>query len=363
MLKRKSAKAALPSVDPRSLFRGTKKSLWNFWEHGVTSSFVDRFQDCRRQTELTYVEGYTSRSISEGLEFGTLCHYILEQVYTDYHNITFSVPDMEDIRSYVEEYETFWRKAVPNPTEAQLAQQELCYAKAEALLPAYFARYSGDFTGKYIPTLSVVQPKKFVALEGEFSVPYVFPDGAKTVLRGKRDMVFLDAKGGEYILDSKFLSIIEPKIIIKTMPVNFQLNLYIHARAEENKLAGRPAPKGAMLNIARRPQTRYNPEKESLSDYAERTAEAVADPKKYPKNFLRIAMTVAPSETKEWKETTLDPIMDDIRGWWDGRYPHYRSPKHVAGKYGLSDMFNLLVENDPSNVYKRTKPFNELLDV
>ena len=348
--------AGMFDVDPFwscLLFRGKKESLWKFWNHGVTGSFVDRFQDCRKQTELAYVDGWTPRNTNEGLEFGTLGHKIMERAYK------LAKPRKFKIDQWIEEYEQEWRTAIPNPTEAQLAQQELIYAKAQAILPAYFQRYDGDFLGKYTVPFNGPKPVSFLATEGEFCIPYIFPDGYTTYFRGMRDIVFLDKAGGHWISDYKFLSVIDARVILATMQCNFQLWGYMYSYMIETGLV----PKGAILNIIRRPATRYNPAKETLHEYMERTTIDCADPEKYPINFLRIAMAVTKQEILDWKKYTLDPIMDDVRGWWEGRYPNYRSPKHVAGKYGLCDLFMPLVENNFTNVYKRTRPFNELMGV
>jgi hypothetical protein len=34
-----------------SYFRDQKVSVWRFWDHGVTSSLIDRFQECTKQCE------------------------------------------------------------------------------------------------------------------------------------------------------------------------------------------------------------------------------------------------------------------------------------------------------------------------
>lgn len=348
-------------------FRQQKVSVWQFWEHGVTSSFIDRFQECTKQCEISYVDGWTPRNVSEGIEFGNCGHWVSERVYTNdarrgrelFKNKVDPDRVVEFVRQWVSAYEERWLMLVPNPTEGQLKQQEMVYAKVTATLVNYLIRYSGDFTGVYKPKVSATAPAKFTSSEGQFRVPYLFPDGRGTFLNGKRDIVFKDRRGGEWVRDFKYQSIIDPNLVVKTMPVNFQLWFYIYAHFAET---GR-VPKGAILDIAARPQHRFNPEKESLKEFEDRIIVAFAEVESYPKRFIRIEMAITKGELLEWMKTTLDPIMEHIRGWWEGRYPHYMSPKHVSNKYGLADVFPALVNNDFSTCYKRTKPFNELMEV
>lgn len=352
----------------QQLFRGTEKSLWNFYAHGVTSSLLNAFLICREQTRLAYVLGLGSRFTPLAMEFGTCCHWVLEQVY---HEMEYrSLVDGRDMRpeALVREYEQKWLAETPAPTQAQLENQEKIYGMAEIVLPEYFRRWDGDFTGKYSHGSETTRPAKWLSLEEIFNVPYQYPDGLTVPIRGRRDGVFVDGRGAVWVFDTKCRSVINDEDAMDTLPFDLQQMLYLWVTCEQAKTTGlrkeigcetsKAFPSGVVMNIIRRPGQRWLKD-DTLSSFLDRVRADVS-PKKYDHYFIRYQMSIGVEEVLLWKKTSFDPIMREIRGWWEGKVPHYMNPNGLVTKYGRCQYFLPITKGDFSGCFKREKIFPEL---
>lgn len=357
--KRYTARTGFPTFRKRDADYFSGVGVWNLFRDGVTPTFIESFITCREQTRLAYVLGWQGKSNPMSIEFGNCIHWILEEAYAAPEEL----PDKENCDYLVQSYTEFWKENNPSPSEQAIEQQNLVYGFAAATLPAYFRRWSGDFTGTYGEMPNVTpHPRKWLALEGELDVPYVYPDGLVVRLRGKRDAVFLDKEVKRRVLDTKCLSVVNDSEMMDTFPIDFQQNYYLWCDLQEHgNVAG-----GAIKNIYRRPGQRRKVN-ENLHDYFARIAAEAGDPKQWDTKgkdtvgwFVRYNLSVVESEIREWKRTRLDPIMQDIRDWVEGKRSHYPSDKFAVGKYGRCNLFGALVEKDFTNCFKRTKPFPEL---
>lgn len=357
---------------PRST--GPGAGIWNFWRDGVTPSMLKAFDEDRKGAELKYVQGWTARSEGMGIAFGNCMHRCLEWVYDEFPKITEKnvfdgSVDNTTLKvacdTFVVQYKHEWAASHPDPTTETLQQQELVYGIAQATLPSYIKRWSGDFWGKYdfMPNPSS-HPVTYEALEGEFKVPYVYPDGMCVWLRGKRDMKFRDSKSNKFVLDTKCLSVISDRDIINMFPVDLQQNCYLLADLIDT---GEMAL-GVIKNVIRRSAHKRKKD-ESLPDFLKRMAEDIADAKQWdvkgPKGettgwFARFEMQTSETELLDWKANWLDPLMQDVRMWVEGITPNYPTEGGMAGKYGTSDVFEPIVNSNYNNLYQRSKPFPEL---
>jgi hypothetical protein len=338
----------------QSLFQGKHPSLWNFWKDGVSSSFLSYFNTCLEQTRLCYVEGWSSRSVPLAFEFGTCMHWVFEQVYG---TVRTKPPSEDECRYWVSEYQKVWMKTIPYPTAKQLEQQELVYGMAEAVLPYYFTRWEGDFTGTYRWHNNTTAPVQWHSLEETFKYPYTFPDGKQTVLRGKRDGVFVDRRGKYWVFDTKCRSVINHDDALETLPFDTQQMLYLYATAMELK----KMPAGVIMNIVRRPGQRRG-DGEELPPFLGRIRKDVSNPKRYDHYFVRYEMVVGRDELLEWKKNQLDPMMQTVRMWWEGKLPHYLREQHLITKYGHCSMYAPIVRKEFAQCYKRQYAFNELTE-
>lgn len=321
-----------------------KDSRWDFWEEGVSSSLLSSWLTCREQFRLGVVEGWRSYYTPLALAFGTCMHWCLEKAYSEKYP-----PNAGRCRALIASFETLWNREQPNAPTRQREVQQRVYGLAEAVLPSYFQRWAGDFLGEKYPVKNGTPvPVKWLALEKQFSVPYVFPDGMQTWIRGTRDAVLEDKRKDVWVFDSKCRSIINEEDTIDCLPTDLQQMLYLWAYVEETK----KYPTGTVMNIVRRPGHRQGSE-EDLKSFFARVSKEVSNPKKWDHYFIRFAMRVTPKEIDEWKTRVLDPIMADVRGWWEGRSPHYLNPLALVSKYGRCAMFNAITANNFTGLYRR----------
>lgn len=320
------------------------KSRWNFWEEGVSSSLLNLWLTCREQFRLEVVEGWRSHNTPFYFAFGTCSHWCLQQAYAKPE-----IPNAKGVAKLVGDFERLWKKERPQAPQKQRESQEKVYGLAEALLPTYFQRWAGDFPGeKYPRRHNTVQPKTWEGLEKRFEYTYTYPDGKKVPIRGTRDGLIYDAKRKLWLFDSKFRSVINEEDTLDTLPHDFQQMLYLLVTMEEYK----QAPAGTVMNIARRPGHRQG-QNEGLREFLKRVAKDVANPKRWDHYFMRVQMDITPREIQEWRTTQLDPLMLDVRAWWEGRAPHYMNPNALISKYGRCQMFNAIVFKNYNGLYRR----------
>lgn len=355
-------KAYLEGTSPK-LFRGTNKSLWRFWEHGVTSSFLGLYLQCKEQTRLHYCEGWSSRMTPIYFEFGTCCHWVLEMAYkrpmdaNAYAKKGAWRPDIKWIKLKLKEYKAMWLASVPRPTERQLETMEEVYGLALVVLPSYFERWSGDFTGKYNyeDGRRVASPHRWHSLENVFCIPYTYPDGKKTFIRGRRDGVFWDAKKQLWVFDTKCRSRDNDQTALDTLASDLQQNLYLWVTWKETG----KVPAGTIMNIIKRP-TNYRRVDETLAAYLDRVRVLYEKKESYDISLKRYEFCILKSDLLQWQSKILDPIMMDVRLWWEGKTPHYQNPHGLETKYGKCEMFAPLTRGDFTLCYRRPYAFNEL---
>lgn len=357
----------IEKLDPnaKGLFRDEFPSLWNFHEHGVTSSFLNSFLTCREQTRLHYVEGWASRHVPLAFEFGTCCHWILEQAYSP-DNIRKIKPMLETafeqlplwIQLQVDTYEKKWLEQVTLPSQKQLEQQELVYGMANAILPSYFTRWNGDFLGKYSYHNGTTAPVKWDSLEEVFEIPYEYPDGLVVPIRGRRDGVFYDKRNKLWVFDTKCRSVINDDDALDTLPFDLQQMLYLYVTRVQKEVN----PAGVIMNILRRPGQRRGMD-EALTDFLERIAAEYAKPAKFDHHYKRYEMAIDRNEISDWKADMLDPLMLDVRAWYEGTAPHYMNHNALITKYGKCGMFLPICKNEFSQCYRREHCFSELAEV
>ncbi len=325
------------------LFRGTDKSVWKFYTEGVSSSLLSKFLTCREQARLHLVEGLRSRTEPLYLALGTSGHWMLHQFYEKK-----KPPTNKRILKLLGSYKEAWLAEVPRPTNAMLEQQDTVYGLLKILLPAYCQRWSGDWKlGKAYPfSTDTVCPSNWQALEGAFTTDWEYADGVKVPIRGQWDGVFLAGKRKRYwCFDSKFLSVISPDDIEETMAYNLQFMLYLWAM---RKLTGQ-LPNGFLMNVCRRPTHRLG-KYENKPDFFARVAKDIeARPDHF---FQRYELRINTEDLKTFEENVLSPLMDDVRGWWDGTVPHYLNPTALVSKYGRCEMFLPITQGNFAHTYR-----------
>lgn len=319
--------------------------LWD-WSQGVTQGSLEAFMACREQFALGYIEGWSSKSFSVALEFGTIIHLMLEQLTPGANESTIA---SQTTKSYSSS-----RKATLNPSDLGTMEQTL--ANAEAIFPTYVA-YWKDYDAKI----------RYIQREHVFKFPHTFTtfSGSKEeiLLTGMRDGDIRDINGGLVLFETKTKSSIDDIAIQDGLRADLQTCLYLYSLFREYK----EEPVGILYNIIRRPQLRLK-KGEPMCDYKQRV---IADIKERPDwYFRRFEVTVLPGDIQVFVDTTLDPVLRQLHQWWESikndpfhRWAspyHYRSLPALMTKYGKAWHYNLTIRGLKNEYYLKSSPFPEL---
>ncbi len=307
---------------------------WDFWQDGISVSFLNLFLEDKEQTRLAYVEGYRSQYIKPAIEFGEICHWLLASIYK-----TNKRPGSKRVKSLLRKYEKTWFVTHRLLSEKQRIEMNRIFAQAEIVLLKYFEYFNGEDFGRY---------KIWIDCERYFRLAYRYPDGAKTYIKGIFDGVF-EKKKKLWLLETKTKGQIDLVTIIETLKFDLQTMLYFY---HLYKLKHQ-TPAGILYNIIRRPGHKFT-QKDTEKSFIDRVAKDVNNPKNKSHYFMRPEMYMTLSEIKDWKRDQLDPIMQEVRLWIEGVSPHYIKPNALVTKWGRCDLYQLIV-NDRVALYKRNK--------
>lgn len=327
-----------------------KRKRWNLWRDGVSQSLLLVFLQCKEQFRLKFKELWTSRTLSLPMEFGSCGHWLLRKSYASR-----TIPSKKVLDHALDGYDRLWKKYNPMVRQKEIENQEYIYALWSALFPAYCERWKADFGKKSRYKLTTVCPANWIALEEQFDIPYTYPDGMTTRIRGIWDGLFKDTRKGIWTFETKTKGVIETSLLEDILPVDLQVWLYLWAAWKKYQCY----PKGILYNIIRRPTHRQG-KKENYKQFLERLEKDINKSGRQDHFFLRWEMAIGKDEIQQWQEKTLDPIMQELRMWEAGKLPHYANPVALTTKYGKADMFEPIVRKEFRNCYRRENVFNEL---
>lgn len=325
------------------LARNSPATFYDIQKDGITQGLLGTWMDCREKARL-FLKGYSSKSTSMGLTFGTIVHACLDGVYSDIqHGRLKRVPTEEEVKTYVAKAEQAWRTEHYTADPHALQHLEMALLLSEQVLPVYFEYWKRD-----------LREVQWTGLERSFALPYTLRDGRSTLLRGKLDGDFLRGKA-LWLFETKTKSHIEEEDLVDRLPFDLQVNFYLYAlRKQKQQL-----PKGVWYNLIRRPGLRQG-KAESLPDFATRCGEDVrARPEWY---FSRLELAVTEQELDKW-EGEFDDILRDFYDWWEGKSGHYKNSSMCETKYGRCEYLHLCAAKRMSYYTKRDKVFRELEDL
>jgi len=337
--------------EEKSPFEG---GVWDFWEHGVSQSFIQLFRSCKEQTRLAFVEGWTSRKSSLALDFGTCCHVALSELHGKK-----KVPTVNQIDRAIDVFEKDWKREYPKPTTKQTEEIHHVMALAKPVLEAYVKRYAGDWGGKYPFRNKTVVPATWLHLESRFRVPFEFEDGKIVWLNGRFDGGFEDNRkiARKWLFETKTKAMIQEDIIVDLLPLDVQVMLYLWALWKTEGVR----PTGVLYNVIRRPGLRQG-KAEQFVDFIKRVREDVFKPARQDHYFIRWELQITKKELEVWERTQLRPMLEEIRLWWEGKSPHYLNESALVAKYGRCSLYEPIVNGNFNDCFQREHPFNELVD-
>ena len=291
---------------------------WDLYKNGISVSFLQSFLTCQEQCRLKYIEGWMPKKVPLSMQFGSLCHKILEL-----HNVE------EGTKAYRKEFKK--EKDLILPSEYE--QLEMAELLAEAIMPAYFEAWGAND-----------KKRKWLVKEHRFSMKV---EGVK--FKGFLDGVFRDDQGGIWLFESKFMSQIDDDVIQDSITFDLQCMAYL------KYLTTRYDPKtikGVCYNIVRRPGQRRGAN-ESLQKFQARIKNEVSKLSNRDHYFKRWLMHITPEEIDKYWDKVLLPVVRHVIHWWDNGMPSYPNPMSLVTKYGKCDMFDLIVFDRTEGYRKR----------
>ncbi len=319
-----------------------KPAGWDLWKDGVTYSFIASYLACREQTRLAFCEMLRKKEDAYPLSYGSCIHWCLAEMAK-----LSKKPNRKKVLEYIQAYR---KRFVDGTMTSTTAQQnwERVEAIAEILLPGYVDYWSGDWTGKYRsdPTVEFVRPVKWIDLEESFKVPYEYPDGKVAWLRGKRDGIFWSESKRIWLFETKVKSQINYDMIREMLPWDFQVLFYMYT-------SNLPIC-GVVYNLVRWPGFRS----QDIAQVQDKVRDDIeARPSYY---FTRINTEIGKDEIATFKTTVLDPIMQEIRAWTEGKAPHFMNPMALTNRYGRSRFYEWIVYGNTNLYEQRETVFQEI---
>ncbi len=307
---------------------------------GITQGLLTMFQECRQKAKW-FLEGWSAKSTSMGLTYGSIGHEVLERVYTQVQK-TGATPSSGYVRTVITNVEKEWHAEHKRADKQTLEYVELSLLIAEATMPIYFEYWHKD-----------AKEMKWRALETDFCIPLTLDSGIKVNVRGKRDGVFYKTKA-LWILESKFKSRLEEDELVDYLPFDLQTCLYAWATLQELK----QAPAGILYNMVRRVGLRQGKE-ETIQAFAKRCVEDIRDrPEFY---FSRLEISLSKKEIDTWEMEFKDMVSDFVN-WWQGKSGHYKCSHQCVNKYGKCQYLPLCAHKNFNFFEKREKVYRELED-
>lgn len=325
---------------------------WNV-EAGATFSLLNLWSECREQAYQSYVNGWSSRKLKDGLEFGSIWHLMQEHFYDDVTQSPSKVAAKVCLA-----YEKF-RK--PTLFKNEHENFQLLLALAEMMFPLCVKYWADDD-----------QEIDWVEQEQKFKTSYEFTDidGKKRTiyLRGMRDGVFRE-DGMLGVFETKTKSVVQENAIRDQLKADLQTLIYVTTSMIELG----EMPKKVMYNVIRRTQMKRK-QNESIATFIKRVkADIIKRPKHY---FMRWNVDLLKSDITKFRRETLDPLLRIYCQWadslkkigaldgkpdkrFDSPY-HFRNCTALVGRYGRVDMFDLLTKNSTAGYWKRKSCFPEL---
>lgn len=323
-----------------------KKRLQPLWDGpmsdkpngGITFSLLCRFLNDRERFRLYVIEGLAPpERFNNKIEYGNMWHlceeaYAAEERHFGEYVGTTLWPD--NLNAYAVN--------LCNKFPHDKAEVWHWYQVCKLQFPIYVQHWSKSRNDSAKPLMQEVS----------FKVPYRLPSGRKVLLRGKWDSV--DSVDGEiWLQENKSKGNIDPELIQRQLKFDLQTMLYIvaldSANEHDEKGKGLPAPQyryggpiaGVRYNCIRRPlsggkhtivrhKATKNKSEETHEQYYERLKGLIAGESEY--FFYRWIVHVKKSDIELFRQTCLNPILEQLCSWWD--WVNY------SGERGTTDIYS-----------------------
>jgi len=301
-------------------------------KHGVSQGLLSMFMRCRQETAL-WMQGLEPLRTTQGLQFGTVAHILLEKIYSKAHQ-----PSRDEIFKAMESAEHLYLKERGGRISAEEEEfLQMTMVLLESVMPSYFVHHKKDF-GKV----------KWAELEQKFKVASPI-DGIDMV--GRIDGAFWIGKE-LWLRENKTKSRIEEDILTDSLTFDFQNSFYNYALYQKYCAW----PKGVLYDITRRPGEKQK-QGESLVQFRRRVEERVqSEPEHY---FLRYEISI-PKVERERFIMEVTHIIKEFRDWVEGILPTYRNTSSCIQRFGPCRFLPVCANNEMNLYRKREELFPEL---
>lgn len=285
---------------------------YNLEQDGVTQSLLLCFMRCKRLCEF-YMQGWQPLRLSGPIEFGSITHQVLAEVYGRLRGPKPKAVTPKHIKAILGSALSEREQAAERAGAKELERLELQAAQLEVVLPAYFDFWREDFS-----------KTQWVDLETNFRLQHT--SYKHFWLNGKIDGVLRRSKGKKeslWLLETKTRGQVVEDSLVDQLVMDFQSHFYALAIW---KMTHR-VPRGVLYNIIRRPGLKQG-QRESLPQYKERLTEDIAGrPEHY---FKRFELAMEERDLVAF-EQDLNYILREFEAWLAEKE---QSPRNVTACFG-----------------------------
>ena len=295
----------------------------------ISQSALGRFQDCRQKARYA-LEGWVPKQPSRPLVFGNFFHNCLASVnaFIQKHKTAPSKGEIEELCNV--EWEHFLQ--TPEAQHAETANQMQYDAQVILIL---LINYVEQYFDKDVL-------KNWINIEGRIDTAY-----AGNRLMGYLDGAYMLNEDKEvWVFETKTKSYEDLESLGRILHMDFQTFYYMHLFKRKT---GR-LPNGICYNIIFKPTIRKG-KKESMTEFLQRLDKDVHQNRS--RYFVRLNVSIDPSEYIKWRETTLKPLLKDYSRWATGKAPTYRNTAMCNGKYGKCPYLEICSLNSYALVKKQ----------
>lgn len=324
--------------------------LWELYRDGLTQGSIGLFLSCREQFRLGMVEGWSAKKNSSALEFGSCFHYCVSQLQgsgATPEKLKACKTPAGAIKRYLRVHKSHVKLSTADTEELHLL-----LAQVRLVLEHYLDYWKKDDDAK-----------DWVAREKTFLHNYpMLNDRMEFVdipLRGRWDGLYRKPKTGAlWLHETKTKGQIDTDGLTASLPVDFQTMLYCYTA---EKYFNEPVA-GTLYDVIRRPQLKLG-KNESHKEFINRIDADITDrPKHY---FHRWEVRLGKKDIANWASQQLAPVLRQVQLWnekQDKGDSHFMTPKALFTAFGKCDLFQLMMNKNAYNLYRRRHVYPELID-
>lgn len=328
----------IPTVEPIPLPSSNVAidSLWNYHNDGLSQSFLKKFRECKLQTRLEYVDGWTKEWDSTWFRYGHLIHHLLHMGF-EKAPMTSENEVLQESKSYAE---THWYGE--NTSDKYMDECNILISLAAHVIPWYFK-------------LAIIDTHTTTTLDCEKE--YRMPMG-DTFLRGILDRVYKTQEGELVVRDYKTTS---RKLNAEEFRGEYKLDTqtYLYLALAASKWG--EVPKRMEYAFIRTPANSYSRRKSGFvsGEFINKINKEMDS--SLSNWLLTIELEVSAEELLHWKRTQLEPMVAEVKQWWESKCPGQPyNEQSLRTKFNSKcQMYDMIVHGSTDGYYKREKAFSE----